>query len=333
MDLTTQYMGLKLKNPLVLSSSPFTEDLDNFKKCEDAGLAAIVMHSLFEEQINQEDEELRAQMLKGTESFAESLTYFPQPKEFRLGVDEYLEQIRKAKMAVKIPIIASLNASSDGGWVKYAKLMAQAGADGIELNVYFLATDPQWNSDQIENTYELILRSIKALVRIPVAVKMHPFFSSLANMAKCLDESGANGLVLFNRFYQPDIDLEKLDILPQVLLSSPADKLLPLRWISILYGNVKASLAASSGISQSGDVVKMLMVGADAVMICTVLLKNGISYAEKILAEMQEWLKAHDYNSVRQIKGILSHKKCADPMAFERANYMKVLGSYKGKTR
>jgi dihydroorotate dehydrogenase (fumarate) len=329
MDLSTQYLGLKLRNPLVLSSSPLTEDLDNFRKAEDAGLSAIVMHSLFEEQIIQEDQEIGHNLSKGTDSFAESLTYYPEPQEFRLGPDAYLEQIRKAKKAVKIPIIASLNASSDGGWTKYAKLMESAGADAIELNVYFLSTDPQWNSDQIENTYEQILRSVKSRVNIPVAVKMHPFFSSLAYMAKCLDEAGADGLVLLNRFYQPDIDIETLDVMPQVLLSSPADKLLPLRWISILHGKVKASIAATSGIATAGDVIKMVMAGADAVMLCSVLLKNGLAHTGKILKDIQEWMGSHDYETVQQLKGILSHEKVADPMAFERANYMKVLKSYK----
>lgn len=325
MDLSTQYLGLKLKNPLILSSSPFTQHLDNFKRIEDAGIAAVVMHSLFEEQIILEDEELRANLTKGTDSFAESLSYYPQIRDFRMGVDQYLDQIRKAKKSVKIPIIASLNASSDGAWVKYAGLLEQAGADALELNVFFLATDPQWNTAQIENTYELILRSVKSKATIPVAVKMHPFFSSLANMVKCLEEAGADGLVLFNRFYQPDINLETLEVLPQVLLSSPADKLLPLRWISILSDQVKISLAANSGISQAQDVAKMIMVGADAVMLCSVLLEKGLAHAQTILKDLQEWMETHEYDSVKKMKGILSHKKYAGPMAFERANYMKVI--------
>lgn len=328
MNLQTRYMGLALKNPLVLSSSPFTQDIDNIRKCEDAGIAAVVMHSLFEEQLRQEAEELDARLAQGTESFSEALNYFPAPQEFRLGPEEYLDQIRKAKKAVAIPVIASLNAAADGGWTRYARLIQEAGADGLELNVYFLATDPEWNSDQIENTYEQILRSVKSQVQIPVAVKMHPFFSSLSNMVKCLDEAGADGLVLFNRFYQPDIDLEKLEVLPQVLLSSSADRLLPLRWISILSGRVKASLAASSGIQNAEDVVRMLMVGADAVMLCSVLLKEGIAHAGKILGGLEAWMTSHDYGSLGKIKGILSHKNCADPRAFERANYMKVLNSY-----
>lgn len=328
MDLSTKYMGLTLRNPLVLSACPLTEKLENFKKLEDAGIGAIVMHSLFEEQIRAEQEELNYHLTQGTDSFAESLSYFPDLDHFKLGPEQYLDQIRKAKKAVQVPIIASLNGNSEGGWTQYAKQIEAAGADAIELNIFFLSTDPEWNSDWIENTYEVILRSVKTQVKIPVAVKMHPFFSSFAYMAKCLDEAGADGLVLFNRFYQPDIDLDKLEVCPTVQLSSPVEQLLPLRWISILRSKIKASLAATTGVYEAEDVVKMLLVGADAVMVCSTVLKNGTGQIKKIMTDLQSWMTAHEYGSVAKMKGILTHAKCADPRAFERANYMKVLNSY-----
>ncbi len=328
MDLSTTYMGLKLKNPLVASASPLSENLDNYRRLEDAGVAAIVNYSLFEEQITQEIDDLHHYLNDGTESFAESLTYFPKPSDFVLGPEEYLNHIYRAKRAVGIPVIGSLNGHSDGGWATYAKHIQQAGADALELNIYFLATDPSMTSQNVENVYLEVLKTVKSNVTIPVAVKIGPFFSAMANMAKRLDEAGADALVLFNRFYQPDIDLENLTVVPSVLLSTPQASRLPLRWVAILYGHLRASLASSGGIHQARDVIKMLMAGADVTMLCSSLLKHGIEHAAVILKDTQEWMKQHEYESVGQMKGSMSHKSCGDPEAFERATYMKALKSF-----
>lgn len=329
MDLSTTYLGFKLKNPLIASASPLTKNLDNFKVLEDAGVAAIVMHSLFEEQITHEVGELQHYLNKGSESFAEALTYFPHPSEFKLGPEEYLDHIHRAKKAVKIPVIASLNAHTEGGWATFAKQIQQAGADALELNVYFMATNPEMDGRQIEEIYLDILKAVKSLVKIPVAIKIGPFFSAMTNMAKRLDEAGADGLVLFNRFYQPDIDLEELTVVPNVLLSNSYDMRLPLRWVGVLYGHVKASLAATSGIHSSQDVIKMIMSGADVTMLCSVLLRHGPAQAKVILDGIQTWMTEHEYSSIAQMHGSMSQKSCINPEAFERANYMKTLQSYK----
>jgi dihydroorotate dehydrogenase (fumarate) len=318
-------MGMKLKNPIVPSASPLSEEIDNYRQMEDAGAAAVVNYSLFEEQITQEKFELEHHLTYGTESFAESLTYFPEQKEFILGPDEYLEHIHKAKEAVDIPVIGSLNSHSQGGWTEYARLIQDAGADALELNIYFLATDPEKTCEDIEQTYLDIVRSVKSHVTIPVAVKLSPFFSAMANLAKRLDAEGADALVLFNRFYQPDIDLENLEVVPNVLLSTPFAMRLPLRWIAILYEQVKASLAATSGIHTAEDVLKMLMAGADVTMMCSALLKNGIDHIGKVLNDLQLWMEEHEYESVKQMQGSMSYKCCEDPSGFERANYMKAL--------
>jgi dihydroorotate dehydrogenase (fumarate) len=328
MDLSTTYMGLKLKNPLMPSASPLTADADSIRELEDAGAAAIVLHSLFEEQITHEAMELAHLTSQGTESFAESLTYFPEPSDYRHGPDEYLDLIRKTKLAVSIPVIASLNGVTVGGWADYAQKMEQAGADAIELNVYYVATDPKLHAPEVENRYVQILRAVKSHVQVPVALKLGPYFSSMAAMAKRLDEAGADALVLFNRFYQPDINLESLEVVPDLVLSSAFEMRLPLRWIAILHGRIKASLAATTGISSGTDVLKMLMAGADVTQLCSVLLRKGIGVLSTILADMQAWMEQHEYESVRQMKGSMSQKACADPAAFERANYMKTLQSY-----
>ena len=328
MDLSTTYMGLKLKNPLVPSAGPLTSEVDSIRKLEDAGAAAIVLHSLFEEQISHEAEELNHLTRQGTESFAESLTYFPEAGDYRLGPDEYLEFIRKAKLAVGIPVIASLNGVTVGGWTDYARKMQDAGADGLELNVYYVATDPTLHAPDVENRYVQILKAVKSHVKIPVAIKLSPFFSATAAMCKRLDEAGANGLVLFNRFYQPDIDLDNLEVVPNLVLSTPHEMRLPLRWIAILHGHVKASLAATTGIATGQDALKMLMAGADVAQLCSVLLRRGPAELKKILTDMQTWMEEKEYESVRQLKGSMSQKAVADPSAFERANYMKALASY-----
>lgn len=326
-DLSTRYLRLPLKNPLVASASVLAESLDKIRAMEDAGLSGVVLHSLFEEQIAAETFELHHHLDYGTESFPESLTYFPKSHDFQTGPDEYLEHIRSAKESVDIPIIASLNGYSSGGWTEYAKRIQQAGADALELNIYFLPTDPNLSSVQIEETYLDILRLVKATVSIPVAVKLSPFFSSMAYMANRLDKTGADGLVLFNRFYQPDIDLEHLEVVPNVILSTPMAMRLPLRWIAILYGHVKASLAATSGVHQAEDVLKLLMAGADVTMVCSTLLKNGIKHATTMLNDMRAWMEKNEYESVKQMQGSMSHKACEHPGAFERANYMKAISS------
>jgi dihydroorotate dehydrogenase (fumarate) len=328
MDLTTNYLGLKLRSPLVVSASPLSEDVANIRRMADAGASAIVLYSLFEEQLRQDRLELNRHLEYGTNSFAEALTYFPEPDEFRLGPEEYLKHIAAAKRATKIPIIASLNGSSVGGWTDYAKQIQQAGADALELNIYYIPTDMNLPGAAVEDTYINILKSVKANVTIPVAVKLSPFFSNFANMAKRLDEAGANGLVLFNRFYQPDIELESLEVKPNILLSTPMSMRLPLRWIALLHGRVSASLAATSGIHRASDALKMLMAGADVTMLCSTIIRNGVPQIAMIESEMVEWLDEHEYESITQLKGSLSQENCPDPTAFERAQYMKALTGY-----
>ena len=314
-----------LKSPLVVSASPLSRDLDSICRLEEAGASAIVLYSLFEEQLRQEEADLDYHLNAGTESFAESLTYFPQPSEFQTGPEGYLEHIRKAKSSVRIPIIASLNGSTLGGWTKFAGEIERAGADAIECNIYSIPTDPNVTAEQIENTYLNIVRAVKSAVTIPVAVKLSPFFSNMANMAHRLDHAGADGLVLFNRFYQPDIDLEELEIRPNVLLSSQQSMRLPLTWIGILYGRLKASLAATSGVHDAEDVVKLLMVGANVTMLCSALMRNGINHLRHVERELRDWMEAHEYESVLQMQGSMSQLRSPDPAAFERSQYMRAV--------
>jgi dihydroorotate dehydrogenase (fumarate) len=328
MDLTTSYLGLKLKNPLVPSASPLSRNIDNIKQMEDAGAAAVVLESLFEEQIEHEKKELNHYLLQGTESFAEATTYFPEPDTYTFGPDQYLELLKKAKESIQIPVIASLNGVSIGGWINYAKKMQQAGADAIELNAYYLAADPNKAGETIEKNYVDVLKAVKSAVSLPVAMKLSAYFTSMAAMAKKFDEAGADALVLFNRFYQPDIDLESLEVVPNLILSTPGSMRLPLRWISILYGKIKANLAATSGIHTAEDVLKMIMAGADVTMLCAVLFKNGINIISDIKNKMVKWMEQHDYRSIEQMKGSMSFKSVAEPAAYERANYMKVVKSY-----
>lgn len=328
MDISTNYLGLKLRSPLVVSASPLSESVDNIKRMEDAGAAAVVLYSLFEEQLRQDRLELNRNLELGTESFAEALSYFPEPDEFKLGPEEYLKHIAAAKKATRIPIIASLNGSSAGGWTEYAKQIQKAGADALELNIYYIPTDMELSGEVVEDTYLNILRAVKKEVSIPVAVKLSPFFSNFANMAKRLDEAGANGLVMFNRFYQPDIELESLEVKPNILLSTPMAMRLPLRWIALLHGKLKASLAATSGVHRASDALKMLMVGADVTMLCSTVIRHGIPQIAMIERELIEWLEEHEYESVSQLKGSLSQKNCPEPGAFERAQYMKALTGY-----
>jgi dihydroorotate dehydrogenase (fumarate) len=325
MDLSTKYLGLQLRTPLVASASPLSQEIAGIRSLEDSGASAVVLYSLFEEQLRQEALELDRDLNAGTESFAESLTYFPQGSEFHTGPEGYLNHIRKAKEAVDIPIIASLNGATLGGWTKYAKQIEQAGADAIECNIYFIPTNMAVSGSDAELLYTDILREVKTSVHIPVAVKLSPFFSNLANMAKRLDQMGTDGLVLFNRFYQPDIDLEALEIKPNVLLSGPQDLRLPLTWIGILYGRIRANLAATSGVHGPQDVIKLLMVGADVTMMCSALLRHGIGHLRHVEQGVREWMEGHEYESVQQMQGSMSQLRCPDPGAFERAQYMRAV--------
>ena len=326
-DLKTNYLGLQLRTPLVASASPLSQELEAIRHLEDAGASAIVLYSLFEEQLRQESFELDYHLTEGTDSFAEASSFFPQPNEFHLGPEGYLNHIRKAKKAVSVPIIASLNGTTVGGWTEYAKLIEQAGADALECNIYSIAADPDLTSVAIEKEYLDILKAVKSVVKIPVAIKLSPYFSNMANMAKRLDEAGANALVLFNRFYQPDINLEELEIQPNVLLSGPQALRLPLTWIGILYGRIRANLAATSGVHSGEDVVKLVMVGADVTMLCSALLRNGIDHLRKVESGLLEWMEKHEYESVQQMKGSMSQIRCPNPSAFERAQYMKAVKS------
>jgi len=328
MDLSTTYLGKKLKNPLVPSASPLSRDTSSIKMMEDAGAGAVVLESLFEEQILHEKNEMDHYLSQGTDSFAESLSYFPEGDMYNFGPDEYLDHIRKAKETIDIPVIASLNGVSTGGWTDYARKMQQAGADAIELNSYYLATDPGKDSREIEENYINVLSDVKKAVTVPVAMKISPYFTSLSAMAKKFDEAGADALVLFNRFYQPDIDLENLEVVPNLVLSTSESMRLPLRWIAILYGKIKANMAATTGIHSAEDVLKMLMAGADVTMLCAVLFQHGIGKITGILNDMTKWMQDHEYESVEQMKGSMSHKSVPEPAAFERANYMRVLKSY-----
>ncbi|MBF0489345.1 MAG: dihydroorotate dehydrogenase-like protein [Candidatus Omnitrophica bacterium] len=331
MDLTTQYMGLKLRNPLVASASPISHNLDLCRRLEDKGISAIVCFSLFEEQIIQESLGLENHLTRGTESYAESLSYFPEPEKYLVGPEEYLGHISNMKKAVKVPVIGSLNGYSMGGWTKYAKFIEDAGADALELNIYMIPTDLHLKGEDVEKIYLDIIGSVKQTVKIPVAVKLGPYFSNMSNMAKKLDDAKVDALVLFNRFYQPDIDLENLEVLPSLHLSTPQAMRLPMRWIAILHSQVKCSLAATGGIHTSEDALKMIMAGANITMLCSTLLKNGVDHVAKILQDMENWMISREYQSIKQMQGSMSQKSCPNPEAFERANYMKVLQSYSSR--
>jgi dihydroorotate dehydrogenase (fumarate) len=327
-DLSTTYLGLTLKNPLVVSSSPLCEKLDNIRRMEDAGASAVVLHSLFEEQITLESHYLDRYLSHGTESFAESLTYLPDMADYNLGPDGYLDHIRRAKFAVDMPVIGSLNGSSTGGWISYAKQIEEAGADALELNTYYIPTDPEMTGAQIEQMYLDLVRDIKQSVRIPVAVKLSIFFSAIPNMMKRLDEVGADALVLFNRFYQPDFDLENLEVVPNLILSGSYELLVRLNWIAILYGRIRPDLAVTGGVHTALDVLKAMMVGARVAMMTSALLENGIEHLSTVRSELLAWMEAHEYESIRQMQGSMSHRSVPNPAAFERGNYMKVLSSY-----
>lgn len=330
MDLSTRYMGLNLPNPLVVSASPLSRELDTAKRLEDAGASAIVMYSLFEEEIRHSQMELAHHLEAGSNSFAESLDYFPDLGHFDSGPDGYLEHLRKLKDALSMPVIASLNGFTPGGWIDHARKMQEAGADGIELNVYHIPTDPAVDAAALEAAYLDDLAAVRKAVTIPVAIKLSPFFTSLPNMARKLEDAGADALVLFNRFYQPDLDIENLEVVPEVRLSNSASMRLPLRWTAILRGVVtKADLGLSTGLHTGRDVIKALMAGADACMLCGSLLIHGPDHVRGLLETVRHWMTEHEYESVTQMKGSMSHRKTADPASFERANYMRALREYR----
>ncbi len=332
-DLSTQYLGLALTSPLVASASPLSEQIDNLRRMEEAGAGAVVLHSLFEEQITRESGELDAHLSHGTESFAESLTYFPDLTNYNLGPEEYLKHIGRARKAVTIPVIASLNGTSPGGWVWHAKRMEEAGASAIELNIYLIPTDPDLTGDQVEKNYVDLVRDVVAAVKLPVAVKIGAGFSAPANLARRLERAGASGLVLFNRFYQPDFDLEKLEVTPNLTLSEPSELLLRLRWTAILFPQLRADLAVTGGVHSASDVLKAMMAGARVAMMTSALLKHGIGRLATIRADLVRWMEEHEYTSIREMQGSMSQRSVADPAAFERANYLKVLGSYASRER
>lgn len=328
MDLSTTYLGMRLRTPLVASAGPLSESLDGIKRLEDAGVSAIVLSSLFEEQLRKDRDALLAHLSDHTDSFAEAQTFFPAVGDFHWGPEAYLEHIRKAKECARVPIVASLNGTSLGGWTSYAKEIEAAGADALELNVYFLATDPSVSGESVEKTHLEILKAVRAATKLPIAVKLSPYFSNLAHLAKALDDAGAGALVLFNRFYQPDFDLERLELRPNLLLSTPQALRLPLHWTAVLHGKVKADLGATSGVHSAGDALKLLMAGASVTMMCSALLKFGIHHARVVETEMVRWLEEREYESVAQMRGSMSQMRCSDPAAFERQQYIKTLTTY-----
>ncbi len=327
-NLSTTYLGLKLKSPIVVSAGPLCKDLGNIKKMEDAGAGAIVLHSLFEEQINLESNELDQYLSQGSEVGAEASNMFPDMGNYNMGPDAYLEHIRKAKAAVKVPVIASLNGMTNGGWIRYAKLMEEAGADALELNIYYLPTDPNVTGAQIEEMTCELVANVNSTVRIPLAVKLSPYYSSIANVARNLDKAGADALVLFNRFYQPDFDLEALEVVPTLMLSRSNEIKLRLHWAAILFGKISADIAITGGVHTAEDVVKSMMAGAKVAMTTSALLEYGVGYLKTLSADLTKWLEEHEYESIEQMQGSMSHKNVAHPSVFERANYMKVLSSY-----
>lgn len=328
-DLRTNYLGLTLKNPIVASSSPLSESLDGMKRLEEAGAGAIVLFSLFEEQIAQEGRSLDYFMSRGAESYSEALSYFPEQSDFHIGPEKYLDLIQKARKSLGIPIIASLNGISTGGWTDWARRVEEAGAHALELNEYYIPTDLDKTGAEIEEQYLEVLRRVKGAVSIPVAVKLNPYFSSTAHICQRLVEAGANGLVLFNRFYQPDIDLDTLEVIPRLVLSTSDELRLPLRWVAILYSRLKTDFAITSGVHDHKDVLKSLMAGASVVMMASELLQSGTQRINEILAEMTGWMEEHEYESVKQMLGSMSQKNVAVPAAFERANYMRTLHSWR----
>ncbi len=329
MDLSTTYLGLKLAHPIVPSASPLSSTLSGVRRLEDAGAAAVVMYSLFEEQITQESHYLDHYLTYGAESYAEALSYFPDLEHYNVGPDEYLDLIWRAKQSVDIPIIGSLNGVSTGGWIEYARKIEEAGADALELNIYYIPTDPDLTGAEVEQMAVDVVHDVARTISIPVAVKLSPFYSSLPNLAARLAHAGAQALVLFNRFYQPDFDLETLEVVPRLVLSSSHELRLPLRWVAILYGQIPVDFAITSGVHTYEDVLKGIMAGANVTMMASELLHHGVERIQAILEEVRQWMEEREYESVVQMRGSLSQLHCSEPAAFERANYMKVLQSWR----
>ena len=327
-DLKTNYLGLSLKNPLVASASPLSKKVDTAVELEEAGIAAIVMYSLFEEQIIQESLKLDRDLSRGTYSFSEAVDFIPDYGTYSIGPESYLEQLANVKDAVSIPVIGSLNGVTSGGWIEYAQKIEQSGADALELNLYDLATNPDTTGSQVENDHINLVREIHERVNIPIAIKLSPFYTALPNFARRLTEAGAHGLVLFNRFYQPDFDLEELEVVPNLVLSTSDELRLPLRWIAILYGNIQADFALTTGVHTAEDMIKAVMAGASVTMTASELLQNGIGRISAILEDAQNWMEEHEYLSINQMKGSMSQVAVNEPEAFVRANYVKVLSSY-----
>lgn len=327
-DLSTTYLGLKLRNPLVVSASPVTKKVDRAREAEDAGASALVMYSLFEEQVTHESNELDFYLNRGVEFYPEALTYFPEMDFGELGARGYLEDLEAVKKAVKVPVIGSLNGSSPGGWTSYARQIQDAGADALELNMYYLATDPTVSSAALEDRYVELVAQVRAAVRIPLALKLSPFFTSIPNIARRFAEAGADGLVLFNRFYQPDFDLQAMEVVPNLFLSDARELRLPLRWTAILYGRVQADLALTTGVHSGIEIVKAVLAGANVAMTTSELLANGIGRLGTMLQEFERWMAENEYESVEQMRGAMSQQAVADPSAFERANYIRALSTY-----
>lgn len=327
-DLSTTYLGLNLKNPLVASASPLSKNLDSVRRLEEAGASAVVMYSLFEEQITHESMSLDYYLTTTVDNYSEALTYFPDLDYYNLTPDAYLEHLYRVKQAVDIPVIGSLNGISPGGWVEYAQKIQQAGADALELNIYYLPTDPNISSAELEDNYLSLVKLIRAQLRIPIALKLSPFFTALPYMARRFAAAGADGLVLFNRFYQPDFDLEALEVVPNLQLSTSAELRLPLRWIAILYGRIDTDFALTSGVHTSQDVIKAMMAGANVAMLTSELLQNGIGRLRDIQLGMQAWMEEYEYASIKQMRGSMSQQAVAEPAAFERANYLQALNTF-----
>ncbi|HVN29530.1 MAG TPA: dihydroorotate dehydrogenase-like protein [Candidatus Binataceae bacterium] len=327
-DLSTKYLGMMLKNPIVASASPLSDSLDKICRLEDRGIAAVVLPSLFEEQLTLDGATLDDDLSRGADSFAESLSYFPDLAGYNFGPDGYLELIRGAKSRVEIPVIGSLNGVTVGGWTRYARETEQAGADALELNLYSISTDPNISANQVERAYLELVREVKQNVRIPVAVKLSPFFSAPANFAKRLNDAGADAIVIFNRFYQPDLDLEELEVVPSLALSTPNELMLRLHWTAIIFGHIDADLAITGGVHSAHDVLKAVMVGARVAMMTSTLLRNGLEHLEAVLRDLVNWMEEHEYRSIREMCGSMSLRNVPDPAAFQRANYIRVLSSY-----
>lgn len=327
-DLSTTYLGLHLKNPLVASASPLSKKLDRVRQLEDAGASAVVMYSLFEEQIMYEGQQLDHYLDRNAHSYAEALSYFPDMERYNLEPELYLEHLARLKRSVSIPVIGSLNGASSGRWIDYAHKIEQAGADALELNLYYLPTDPSLSAEELETNYANLVKEVRARVNIPLALKLSPFFTALPHVARRFTAAGASGLVLFNRFYQPDFNLETLEVTPHLMLSTSQELLLPLRWIAILYGRIEADFALSSGVHTAHDAIKALMAGASVVMMASELLEWGIKRLTRILLDLRSWMEEYKYESIAQMKGSMSQRAVAEPAAFERANYMKALNMF-----